>query len=137
MVFTKNVETKADLDAHALDSGASVSKGTKTFNTEKRKITKPKRLEKNPDAVQLPKPAPKPAPPPPPDPGLTALANQVGNASKVTAEILEGIREQLSRPQVGAAAPPIAWDFEFIRDDKGYLDRVRATAIFASKESLN
>lgn len=134
MVYSKTVKTKAALNALALDTGASVAKGPKQFNAEKRRAAKPKLLEKNPDAVQLREPE---TPSPVSEPDFKILADQIAESSKTNAGILEGIREQISQIQLNSTQQIIAWDFDFIRDDNGYLEHIRADAEFAPKETLN
>jgi len=121
MVFSKKVKTKSDLNSLALETGASIegAAGTK-FNAQKRQAAKPKRLEKNPDAVQLPKAEPPPAPPAP-DPGIAALAIQIEAASKGHLMMMAELKKQISEIQMNAAEPPMEWEFEFIRDDSGFL----------------
>jgi hypothetical protein len=125
-MLTKKVKTTRDLNEMALTKGATVKgKGGQQFNTEQKQATKPRRLEPNPDAKQIPQP---PAPPPGPDPGAKLIAEKIGDIGSSNAKMLQEIKEQISRIQMTAAEPITHWNFDFIRDDKGYLVRLVADA---------
>lgn len=123
-MLTKKVKTTARLNEMALAAGGSVkSEDGKQFNTEQKQAAKPRRLEKNPEAKQIPKPV---APPPGPDPGLKMISDKIADAGRGSAALLEQIREQIAGIQMTAAEPITHWEFDFIRDDKGYLVRLIA-----------
>ena len=130
-MLTKKVKTTAALNDLALSKGASVqAPGGQQFNTEKKRASKPKRLEKNPEAKQIPKP---PAPPPGPDPGMKMISDKIVDVGQTTATMLEQIREQIAGIQMNAPEPITNWAFDFIRDDKGYLIRLVANAMPQTK----
>ena len=128
MIYGKTVKTKADLNALALETGASVAGDKGKFNVEKRQALKPKRLEKDPDAMQIQK-APVPAPesaPPVPDPGSVLVAEKIDASSKATVMMLAELKKQMAEIQMHSPELITDWDFKFIRDDEGVLTNLLA-----------
>lgn len=120
----KTVKDPAALKALALKSGATVMDDSgKAFNTKKRKAAPPKRLE---PVVPMPEPKPEPPAPPEPDPALVAVGNNILEAGKANVMMLSELKKQISEIQFMSADPITHWDFEFIRDDKGYVQRLVA-----------
>jgi len=133
----KKISSKADLNAMALKSGASVTDTTgKTFNSGKKTAIKrptieeppaPKKMEK---AVKPEKPA-KPVPPLNPekaDEGSKMVAESLNSMSKANVMMLAELKKQIAAIQFNAAQPITDWEFDFIRDDKGYLVKLIASA---------
>ncbi len=126
----KSVKTKSDLNALALSSGATVAdEGGRKFNESRTEAKSPKRLEKDPNARQLPR-APKPAPPPPkptgPDQGAILVAEKIVEGTNKTVMILAELKKQMTEIQMQSRELITDWDFSFIRDDKGVLTNLRA-----------
>lgn len=125
----KSVKSKADLNKLALSAGATVtgSSGQK-FNTSKKKAVARPRLEKNPDAKPIPpKPAPE-APPAPVVPDQGEVARAIESAGKAHVMMLAELKSQMAAIQINEGGRPTEWIFDMIRDDKGYLTRIVATA---------
>ena len=145
----KRVKTKADLNKMALSTGARLeSTAGKRFNSAGAKAKPlppeapgPKRLEKA-EFRDLPPPAPPPPPALPPpvaavsDESINILADKIEQAGNVNAEMLVGLRQQITEIQFHSERPVLDWDFEFIRDSKGYLARIKAHAEIV-KPTLN
>jgi hypothetical protein len=119
----KTVKDTAALNALALKSGATVTGGGQKFNTSKKKAVPTKKLE---PAVPMPAPKPEPPPPPVPDPTMVKVSENVIEASKANVMMLAELKQQISEIQLMSADPVTRWEFDFIRDDKGYLQRVIA-----------
>ena len=121
----KTVKSKSDLNRMALAAGATVTgKGGSKFNSTKQQSKPIPRLEKNPDAKQIPKaPEPKPIGP---DPGSRLVVESVQAAAKANLMMLAELKEQMQRFQGQSHEPITDWEFEFVRDDKGYLIRMLA-----------
>lgn len=131
MVIKKSVKSKSALRDHALVSGAAVADETgKQFNTSRKQATKKPVLEKDPDAKQLPAPAPEP---PVADPGSKLVADAIEASARATAMMLGELKKQMAEIRMQVHEPILEWDFEFIRDDKGYTTNLRATAILPRK----
>jgi len=130
----KKISSKLDLNATALKSGASVTNGDgKTFNSGKKTAVKrpiaeeppePKKLEK---AVKLEKPMP-PLNPEAADEGSKMVAESLNSMSKANVMMLAELKSQIAAIQFNAAQPVTDWEFDFIRDDKGYLVKLLASA---------
>ena len=124
----KKISSKSDLNAIALKSGASVTSSTgQTFNSGKKTAVKrppietppePKKLEK---AVVPEKPMP-PLNPATADEGSKLVAESLDSMSKANVMMLAELRSQI------AAQPITNWEFDFIRDNKGYLVKLLASA---------
>jgi hypothetical protein len=119
----KTVKDPAALKQMALKSGAKVSDGSgNQFNTSKVKAAAPKRME-----PEVPMPEPTVAPKPEkPDAGSMKVAETIVDVGKSNATMLEQIKDQIANIQMKAAEPITHWEFDFIRDDKGYLVRLIA-----------
>ena len=119
----KTVKDRSALNKMALKSGAKVTgESGGQFNTAKKKAAAPRRLE--PEVpLEKPTPAPKPAPP---DAGSVKVAQTIVDAGKTNATMLLQIKEQIAKIQMNAPEPITHWEFQFIRDDKGYLVRLIA-----------
>lgn len=126
---TKKVKSREALNKQALASGATVTDGAgQKFNASKT-VAKPiPRLEKDPDAKQIPPAPPAPEPEPGPDAGSVLVADKIMQASKVSAMMIAELKKQISQIQLSNERPILDWDFEFIRDNKGYLTRIKAHA---------
>ena len=136
MVYTKKVKSKADLNELALETGASVvDTGGQQFNVEKKQASKARRLEKNPDARQIPIPEPIPEPVKA-DPGMALLAEKIENTGKEMVNILSELKQQISKIRLQVDHPILDWDFEVLRDNKGYLTNIIAHATVV-KPTLN
>lgn len=130
----KKLSSKSDLNAMALKSGASVTNSAgKTFNSSKKTAVKrpaveepiaPKKLEK---AVKPEKPAP-PLNPETADEGSKVVAESIDSMSKANVMMLAELKKQIAAIQFNAAQPVTDWEFDFIRDDKGYLVKLLASA---------
>ena len=122
----KSVKDTAALNALALKTGAKVTSDSgQTFNTEKKKAVPQKKLEPMVPMAPMPKPtvAPKPEKP---DLGSVKVAETIVEVGRTNATMLEQIRDQISNIQMTSADPITRWEFEFIRDDKGYLTKLIA-----------
>ena len=121
----KTVKSKSDLNRMALTAGATVTgKSGSKFNSTKQQSKPVPRLEKNPDAKRIPKaPEPKPTGP---DPGSRLVSESVQAAAKANVMMLAELKEQMQSFQAQSYEPITDWDFEFVRDDKGYLIRMLA-----------
>jgi hypothetical protein len=74
----------------------------------------------------MPAPKPEPPSPPVPDPTMVKVAENVIEAGKANVMMLAELKQQISEIQLMSADPVTRWEFDFIRDDKGYLQRVIA-----------
>jgi hypothetical protein len=119
----RSVKDPAALNALALKSGATVTSDGQKFNTSKAKGVPQKKLE---PAVPMPAPKPEPPSPPVPDPTMVKVAENVIEAGKANVMMLAELKQQISEIQLMSADPVTRWEFDFIRDDKGYLQRVIA-----------
>jgi hypothetical protein len=119
----KTVKSNADLNKMALRTGARVEdESGNQFNTEKKKAVAPRRME--PEVpLEAPPPPPKPEKP---DLGSVKVAETIVDASRTSATMLQQIKEQISKIQLTAPEPITHWEFDFIRDDKGYIVRLIA-----------
>ena len=126
----KTVKDPAALNALALKTGAKVTDGSGTqFNTSQVKAEPQRRLE-----PEVPLPAPTVAPKPEkPDLGSVKVAETIVEVSRTNATMLEQIRDQISKIQMTSADPITRWEFEFIRDDKGYLTKLIADGVTPMK----
>jgi hypothetical protein len=123
-MLTKKVKDTAQMNEMALSSGGKVTgEDGQQFNSQKKQAVKPRRLEKDPDAVQLPT---APEPPPGPDAGSKLVSDKIVAVGTSTAMMLQEIREQISKIQIDAPEPITHWEFIFERDSKGYLVRLIA-----------
>jgi len=122
----KSVKSKRVLNKMALAAGASVTdeRGAK-FNTAKKVAAPRKRLEKNQET-----PPPKPTGP---DPGSRLVAEKIEAGNKGIVMMLAELKEQMSEIQMQAYEPITDWDFEFIRDDRGYTTNLLAHGSVAPK----
>jgi len=130
----KKITSKENLKDMALNSGATItdSKG-KTFNsTKKQAIKRPKPAEpETPKKLEKAEPAPKPEPPLNPetaDEGSKMVAESLNTMSKANVMMLAELKSQIAAIQFNAAQPVTDWEFDFIRDDKGYLVKLIASA---------
>jgi len=130
----KKISTKADLNAMALKSGASVTNGDgKTFNSGKKTAVKRPAIEEPPVPKKLEK-AIKPEKPTPPlnpetaDEGSKIVAESINSMSKANVMMIAELQKQIAAIQFNAAQPITDWEFDFIRDDKGYLVKLIASA---------
>lgn len=115
----KTVKDPAALNALALKTGATVTDDSgKSFNTQKRKAVAPKKLEPE---VPLPKPKPEPPKPVGPDTGSIKVSEAIIDAGKTNVQMLEQIKQGIADIKMSAAEPITHWEFDFIRDSKGYL----------------
>lgn len=118
----KSVKDPAALKALALKSGATVTDDSGgSFNTKKRKAVEPKRLEPE---VPLPKPKPEPPKPVGPDTGSIKVSEAIIDAGKTNVKMLEQIKQGIADIKMSAVEPITHWEFEFIRDSKGYTVKV-------------
>lgn len=130
----KKISSKADLNAMALKSGASVTDGGgKTFNSGKKTAIKRPVIEEPPAPKKL-EPVVKPEKPVPPlnpekaDEGSKMVAESLNSMSKANVMMLAELKSQIAAIQFNAAQPITDWEFDFIRDDKGYLVKLIASA---------
>lgn len=133
----KKISSKADLKDFALKAGATVtgSNGQK-FNTGKKKAEKRKpepEIIPEPEKKILQKAEPKPKPelpakPAGPDEGAKLVAETMQSMSRANVMMLAELKEQIAAIQFTAAQPITEWAFDFIRNDKGYLTRLTASA---------
>jgi hypothetical protein len=136
----KRVKTKADLNSMALSSGASVSnQAGQKFNSSNMVAKPTKRLEPDPEAKQIPKtPKPEPKPEPPvADPGSVLVAEKIEAAAKGNAMMIAELKKQISEIKFSEDRPLLEWNFDMIRDDKGYLIRIKACCAEPVKRTLN
>lgn len=130
----KKITSKADLNAMALKSGASVTNSDgKTFNSGKKTAVKRPVIEESPAPKKMEK-AVKPEKPVPPlnpeaaDEGSKMVAESLNSMSKANVLMLAELKSQIAAIQFSAAQPITDWEFDFIRDDKGYLVKLLASA---------
>ena len=130
----KKISSKADLNAIALKSGASVTSSTgQTFNSGKKTAVKRPAIEEPPAPKKLEK-AVVPEKPIPPlnqekaDEGSKMVAESLNSMSKANVMMLAELKSQIAAIQFNAAQPITDWEFDFIRDDKGYLVKLLASA---------
>jgi len=130
----KKIQSKAALHEQALKSGAMVTdeKG-KNFNSQKKTATKrpkpeeppaPKKLEK---AVKPEKPI-APLNPSTADEGSKMVVDSLEAMSKANALMMAELIQQISAIKFNASQPITDWEFDFIRDNKGYLVKLLASA---------
>jgi len=122
----KSVKNKADLNKMALKSGATVTEpsGSK-FNAAKVKAAPKKRLEKAPAKPPAPAPVVQPMVD---DSGARLLAEKIESIGRANVMMLAELKQQISEIQMQSPQPILDWDFEMIRDDKGYLTNIKAHA---------
>ncbi len=140
----KKITSKKDLNSMALSSGAMVTDSSgKKFNSKKKtayKLPPEPAPEKRLEPTE-PKPKPAYVAPPKPDPikpdeNLLVVANKIDDMSKTNAVLMAQLMKEISRLSFSAAMPVMEWDFNFTRDNKGYLTNIHATAI-EQKPTLN
>ena len=122
----KTVKTRSDLNSLALSSGATVTSDSgQKFNTQKKRAVKKKRLEPVENNTGL-----KPALPEvkKSDPGPQIIANAVESAAKANLMMMAELKQQISQIQLKSAMPITEWEFDMIRDGKGYLTTIKARA---------
>ena len=125
MAVKKSVKSRKDLDRMALAKGATVTDaGGKTFNTAKKKSAV-KRMRPAPKTPEAPKPAP--------DKGSEMLAAKVEEASAAHLKMMDELKMQIAQIQLNAPEPPTEWVFDMVRDDKGYLKQIKATASYGRR----
>jgi len=56
------------------------------------------------------------------------VVESLTSMSKANVMMLAQLKEQIASIQLNAAQPITDWEFDFIRDDKGYLTRLTASA---------
>lgn len=118
----------------ALSQGATVTdSGGGRFNTTK---TKAPKKASSPAPKPEPRLEPAPKAPPPPDDGSKVLAEKIEAAGKASVMMMAELKDEIARIQLQTPEVIMEWDFDFERDDKGYLTRIRATAN-PSKKTLN
>lgn len=125
----KTVKSKGDLDKLALSKGGVVTdeEGNK-FNSSGVTARPEKRLE--------PLPQPKKKSPPEPDPGMVMIADAMTDANKATLMLFAELKAQMKTMHAGAQVEQTLiteWDFDFVRDEKGYLSKVKAQAFSYGK----
>ena len=130
----KKISSKSDLNAMALKSGASVTNSDgKTFNSGKKTAVKRPAIEEPPAPARMEK-AVKPEKPTPPlnpseaDEGSKMVAESLNSMSKANVMMLAELKSQIAAIQFSAAQPITDWEFDFIRNDKGYLVKLLASA---------
>jgi len=130
----KKIQSKAALHKQALKSGAMVTDGKgKKFNSGKKTAVKRPTIEEPPAPKKL-EPIVKPEKPVPPlnpekaDEGSKMVAESLNSMSKANVMMLAELKNQIAAIQVNAAQPITDWEFDFIRDDKGYLVKLIASA---------
>ena len=60
---------------------------------------------------------------PEPDPAITEVSKNIIEAEKSNVMMLNDLRRQVSEIQLMTPEPITQWDIDFIRDDKGYLQK--------------
>ena len=133
----KKIASKENLKSMALETGAMVTDSTgKKFNAGKKTaVKKPVIEEEEVKPVEtLEKPVLKKAepkqPPKPtgPDAGSKLVAETMVSMSRANVLMLAELKSQIAAIQFNAAQPITDWEFDFIRDDKGYLVKLTASA---------
>ena len=129
----KTVKSRSDLNSMALKQGATVELGSDKFNTSRNKAAPRKRLEPNPEAKVVAPPPPPPPPPPTVDPteGSKILADKLDEVSAAHIQMMGDLRQEISmiKGLPPSTAPRVLkWDFEIVRDNKGYLTKLQARA---------
>lgn len=138
-MMKKKIASKADLTDLAMKTGATVtSEGGQKFNTAKKKAAKrkpePKPVEEPKKVLEKAAPKPKiekpkpPLNPETPDKGSILVAETMAEMSKANVMMLAELKSQIAAIQFNAAQPITDWEFDFIRDDKGYLTKLIASA---------
>lgn len=127
-VKKKSVKNLQALKTESLQKGARINDSGSQFNTNKT-VAEKKRLQPAYLRSDLPE---KPEPPPPEpkaDPGSVLVAERIDKMAAQHAGIMEDLRAQIASIKIEVDGRPLAWEFDFIRDEKtGYLKKIKATA---------
>jgi hypothetical protein len=142
----RKVKSISDLNNLALKSGSKISnKSGKVFNSSKKKVE----MRPIPEPAPMPAPMPEPVPAPikkdplplPAAPDLNSkaimsLSESVTDATRANVMMLAELKSAIISTQTQAPGPVLNWEFDMIRDDKGYLVKVKANAVMV-KPTLN
>jgi hypothetical protein len=138
----RKVKSISDLNNLALKSGSKISnKSGKVFNSSKKKVE----MRPIPEPAPMPEPIPVPIkkePMPLPaaqdlnSKAIMSLSESVTDATRANVMMLAELKSAIISTQTQAPGPVLNWEFDMIRDDKGYLVKVTANAVMV-KPTLN
>lgn len=66
----------------------------------------------------------------------TLIANQIKESGSNMLGMMAALKEEIANIKLDAVTPPLEWEFNFERDSKGFLKKIKATA-GVDKKRLN